>query len=475
MFATTIDTTAFTERGTETAFKVRGDNVYDAVFMSVMRAVLSRRMGDEILKVRSSEIRLNADSLDEGVMSRIFGDPYAQSDTVMVLNISNQDKIDERLFEKFEELYCTEECGFSRIKRITEFFNKIFDCRVYVCESRRVTTIIIGRMTAMKIHYFTCVTFALFPWYFADKNVTKEEMELMQSLRQKDPVVFLKCLQQFESQFDLYSIKLQGLAGFETAWMSGEIDTINSNISSYNREIENLMSKIADYMKAKQEKQMKLLGIRAAMESEGGDELKDFLLAMRNQVYVTRSDEYEMQFETMSELKYWDSDYAETLYKNKKSILYTARGSQPRLKAKEMAELFKAIFIDERFKLQMCACYTLNPRDCRVHAESGHSYSDRCAAFFPNTHIDTHSCLGGYASAILRFMETHNYIGAVQQCIVSCESLNLQEEPTMTPFFKNLYNTSKPVIMTDTGELLTPAEAAKLLMPSEKKEENKDE
>ena len=72
-------------------------------------------------------------------------------------------------------------------------------------------------------------------------------------------------------------------------------------------------------------------------------------------------------------------------------------------------------------------------------------------------------------------METHNYIGAVQQCIVSCESLNLTEEPTMTPFFKNLYNVNKPVIMTDTGELLTPAEAAKLLMPSEKKEENKDE
>lgn len=474
MFAQRISNTAFTDREVASVSKIQGENIYDAVFMSVLRAVLPQHIGDDEVHVRFRSTDMSSEACDRNgsdwTLNRLYDPMIAYEKTICVIDLRYQNVIHKYVSEGFEERFE----GWKRIERVSNFFSRSFNVLCFVNEAKKSTILVVGRCDVPRIHYLLCSLFAWLPWYFnKETGVSADEMALMQSLRKSSPDEFLSVLKRFEEKQDLYSLRLQALAGFENQWMSTERADAVDSIERVMAEIERFRNSIADSLRRKEELEIRVMGLDAAMAKNGTDsEIRDYFLANKNRLWLVERDNDVMTFEVMTQFAYWDPEYAETLYKNKNSILYTSRGGTPRIRSNEMGDLFKAIFLDQTLKLHVCAAYTIEVRGCRVRGVSGYEYGPECSKCFPNPHIHVHHCLGGYAQALSQMIEHHDYVGAMEQCVVSCQSINLTETPTMEPFIRSFYACNSSVIELPDGKMVTPVEAVEYLKSQGKCEED---
>lgn len=478
MFAHRITQTAFVDEQIANASKVKGDTFGDAVFISVLRAVLPLHMADGeqlFVRVRSNDMRYEAceDRDVETVMSRVYGSMVSDNNALTAINLMNQRTIHSKVYAEFEEKFA----GWKRVERVSKFFEQIFNVVCFINEEKKSVILVIGSANTANIHYLLCSMFAWFPWYFTkEKGVSEDEMALMQSLRSHTPDKFLEVLGRFEDKYDFYSMKLEDLTGFESQWMEREMANNNRRIESYMRDIESLRERLSECLKNKERIEINNMGIEAAIgKNENDSELRDYFINNKKRVRLVERYGDELTIEVMTNLTYWDPEYAETLYNNKRSILYTKRGSQPRIKSDQMGRLFKSIFIDNELKLHICAAYKLDVGECKVNGLAGYNYGTECAQFFPNPHIHEYHCLGGYAQALSQMMETHNYVGVLEQCVVSCQSINLTETPTMERFIPKFYGCNSPIIELPDGTAVTPLEAVEFLSARSKEEEENEQ
>ena len=68
----------------------------------------------------------------------------------------------------------------------------------------------------------------------------------------------------------------------------------------------------------------------------------------------------------------------------------------------------------------------------------GYAYSD-CDGYIPNPHIGHFGCLGDYHRYIEELLSNRDYIGAINQCVASCKSINVSEFPTLSNFARDIY------------------------------------
>ncbi len=80
----------------------------------------------------------------------------------------------------------------------------------------------------------------------------------------------------------------------------------------------------------------------------------------------------------------------------------------------------------------------------------------------PNTHIDRYACLGNYNTEINRMLQNGNYIGAIEQCVASCKSLNWADITVMRTFMETMWGNSvysNRCIELPDGRVVNPADA----------------
>ena len=61
----------------------------------------------------------------------------------------------------------------------------------------------------------------------------------------------------------------------------------------------------------------------------------------------------------------------------------------------------------------------------------GYDYNESCDTYIPNPHIDRYSCLGNYERTMNERLMENDAIGAIEQCISSCKSLNFSDSTVM--------------------------------------------
>ena len=138
--------------------------------------------------------------------------------------------------------------------------------------------------------------------------------------------------------------------------------------------------------------------------------------------------------------------------------------------------LLNSIFSeDAEFSVKMCSNYKLDINDCRVYCSERFNYLDVDPAFedcLANPHIKLFSCLGGYKDRIRRELEKRNYIGAIELCIASAGSINLDETTQVfRPFIGWILNSRNKILRRKDGVEMTPEEALIYLIDKEKENE----
>lgn len=100
----------------------------------------------------------------------------------------------------------------------------------------------------------------------------------------------------------------------------------------------------------------------------------------------------------------------------------------------------------------------------------------------PNTHINEYSCMGNYQTTINKLLASHDYIGALEQCVASCKSLNWGDSTVMSAFVTTLWGgnrTNNRCIELPDGRVVKPIGAIKWLNAQDscenKSEGDKDE
>jgi hypothetical protein len=158
----------------------------------------------------------------------------------------------------------------------------------------------------------------------------------------------------------------------------------------------------------------------------------------------------------------YDEEAFEKYYRNTNSYLY--KDLCPLVTKKQMKSLYKAIFGDSpQYKMRICAAYTADIKT-GLTANAHYPFPPESNTYLPNPHIQNHGCIGNYAVKFQEYMKKHDYVGAIDQAVVSARNLNFHDSIVISKFASQLsHNSSVTCLEKSDGTLLTPHEAIKEL------------
>lgn len=469
------DMTPFTSDEADNLFKIEDFGMLggERSLVATLRALITPRMSeDENLRITSEDIETGSYEFsyydDETIMNNIVGifTPNAREVLYIKSLVYGNEEYRAKTFEYLEKNFESRYEGWHRLTKITDFFRKSFRVMCFINPSIHSTILFVETLDNARLHYLQCATFAFLPWFFEkDKNLTGEEMELINSLREKTETNYINCLVKMSKKYDFRTMLIKTkLEGFETRFERIEVEDIQRCIEHYIAEINRLNSQIGQLLNSKNESEIRLLGYQAKIESNEDSEIMEYFLANQNLVLQEVTDQY-MCFGVKSYVNYFDEDIAERMIETKSSYVYRPNGRACNniIPEDDMEMLMRAIFIDQILKLRFCATYVFYLSG-NIQAPNNCSYGYEFRDCMPNTHTDRYSCLGNYQRVINELLLKHDYIGALEQCIASCGSLNFADATVMEEFMRRIYGISTYDVNTRCielpgGEVVTPKEA----------------
>jgi len=294
-------------------------------------------------------------------------------------------------------------------------------------------------------------------------------MNLVYSMREKTSDAYMNAIKALSETFDLRQFRIKYLLdGFETKFERreqerdrNEIQACINNINYYNRSI-------GEQIRIKNDLQTRLLGLELKVEQTGGvSEIMEYFMCNRRLV-LENVNEDSMVFAVKDYLTYFDEEAAKRMINNKSSYVYD--GMSRYIAKDKMEKFMNAVFVDQTLRIRVCASYRFSLNG-NVFPNQHHSFECEFDGYLPNTHIDRYGCMGNYSSAINQLLRDNDYIGALEQSIASCKSINFGDSTVMREFMAILYghntNYSNKCVELPDGTVVTPVEAIEWLEAQE--------
>lgn len=482
MFKNTITETAFTTDGAEAYFTQRipfCPVLGDDSFISTLRALLDSRLLEAeplVLQYTSSSRPENTLKLmtPTEALKLVFGNAQAEENCLYLLDFrlpSSANAWMDLVESSFEQQYP----GWHRIEKVTLFYAKT--CRVlcFVNTELKSSLVVVADLDIKTMHYIQTGIPAYLPWYFNEEaGVTETEMELLQSLREKTSAHYEACIAKLAQKYDFEADRIRILlSGFETRYEQMQCADIRDRLSRIEDTIADLNNKIGSYLTERRDKQEQLLGLELSMQrNSGNSEIMDYFLCNKH-LHLIKVDNSTMTFVVTDYLTYFDEDLAARVINNSGSYIYDpSHVANTRLLPRaDMKMLMTALFIEQTLKIKFCAAYSFTI-DESVRGLSGFAYGPEAIGYMPNPHINRYGCLGNYGREINNRLYDHDYIGALEQAVASCKSLNLGDTPVMNEFMRQLYGCADAqqnnrCIELPSGEVVTMKQAVAYLKAQE--------
>lgn len=482
MFKTSISVTPLTTDAANAYFSnIRGQKFgTDNSFLATLRALVAPRMKeDETLTLSfgrsgysSSEIRsVPGDRAVRAICENY--DVNGMTGQIIIHNLSSDTDSNKVNLQVLESYFTGHYMGYHRLDKVKEFYRKSFNVDCYINPEQKSVIVFVDKLDNKKLHYLQVSILAFLPWHFDPAaGVSELEMELLYSLRETTSEKYESCLARIAEKYDFKTARIrQLLGGFETRFERIECDRVRNEITSYDQQINRLNDQIGTLLANRNDSCIRLLGLETKIANGGGEsEIMDYFLC-NGKLYLENVTDTDMYFAVKDYLTYFDQDMAERAINNKTSFVYrNGRDGEYRgMSAAKMKRLMTEIFLSEtpRLRIKFCAAYRFSLSGS-VSPQSHHDYGYEFADAMPNTHIDGFGCMGNYQRPINTLLQKQDYIGAIEQCIASCKSLNWGDSPVMGQFMKamwggNDYGHNNRCIELPDGSVVKPAEAVKWL------------
>lgn len=328
--------------------------------------------------------------------------------------------------------------GFSLVEKITAFYRKSFGVRCFINPAKKITVLFVDGLDLRRLHYLQCCVLPAVPWYFDPaKGLSEDEKELVASFREESPDTYQACIYKLSQQYDFRSAAIRDmLGGIEDRFIRSQRDDLTHQITEIDSRIERLMQELGDKYRDRDTISIRLLGIEEAINrgEKQESELVDYFICNKHLV-LGHVDGDVIYFKTIADLTMFDPDMAEKYINNRRSLLYMRNGEDRNVPYKDMKRLMTAIFLDGTLTVQFCGSYYL---DLVRRNTDGIQHDDYSSPEFtncmPNPHIDGFHCMGNHRKAVGEMLKTHNYVGAVDQCIASTSNLAFGDSVVMSQF-----------------------------------------
>lgn len=441
----------------------------DVTFLSTLRAVLDHRMPpDEHLyfRVRGYSFSgTNASTECDRALRSAIGD-----NLITVLNVDGDP---ESGLTALREWF-TKTAGWKILDVVTALFRKSFDVLCAVNPATKNVIICAARLSMKRFHLLQCAILGMIPWYYdPSQGTTDDEKELFYALQQDQTSGrYMAAIDKFAAKYEFeYQRMRKLLGGFEKRIDSTRLRDTENRISCIRADIEGWNEQIGSAIKTMNELNITLLGLHAKLDATGEDsELLEYFSCNKRLVLDDVSGS-RIYFSVRDYLTYFDEDAVSSNIANPRSNMYSYANSYD-VSPDDAARIVRAVFIDQIVKLRFCAAYSFD-LDGTVRGLSGHDFDKTFSTYMPNPHIQRYSCMGDYARVINQMLVDNNYIGAIEQCVASCKSLNWLDSAVMSEFFNQLYGSScdnRKWFEIPDGTLLSMKEVLSWLHEQEEKE-----
>ena len=491
MFKKSIAITPLTTDTANDYFQnIRGNKFgQDNSFLATLRALVAPRIKDgESINLNFTSSNYNSDAISsvpaDRAVNAICSDMLRDSDGNLVVHsfTSSQENnlANMRLIEsRFTSCYP----GYHRLEKGRDFYRKSFAVDCYINAERKNVAVFVDNLDNKKLHYLQVSILAFLPWYFnPEDGVSELEMELLYSLRETSPDKYENCITRIAEQYDFRTARVRKLLrGFETRYEQLECDRVKNEIQRCDMEIDRLNNSIGAMFGKRNDFCIRLLGLERKI-AEGGEEseIMDYFLC-NGKLYLENVTNNDMYFCVRDYLEYFDPEMAERSISNYRSYVYPdgADSSYRGISANDMKMLMMEIFVSEtpRLRIRFCAAYRFDLNGS-VSAMQGHEFPMEYADCMPNTHINRFSCMGNYQATINNLLKNRNYIGALEQCIASCKSLNFGDSTVMREFMSTMWggnDVNNRCIELPDGSVVKPIEAIRWLKQQENNNEQETE
>ena len=96
-----------------------------------------------------------------------------------------------------------------------------------------------------------------------------------------------------------------------------------------------------------------------------------------------------------------------------------------------------------------------------LRALQHYNFPSESRTCFPNPHIQEYGCIGTYVTRFHEYMQKRDYVGGIDQAVVSARNLNFYDSAAIGALARNLSRSTVTCIEKSDRTLLTPLEAIK--------------
>ena len=476
MFKQSISSTMLTSDAANTFFPNITGEMFgsDHTFLATLRALVAPRLPEgESVHLSFGRSEYNAAVISETPAKRmvemICGNMYRGNGQIYVHNLANREEANNIAnIELLKRQFCEVYAGWQFLDKISVFYQKSFKVVCFINPETKSTALFIEQLNLQKLHYLQMSTLAFLPWYFdAEHGIEEIELEMLKSLRERSSAKWEGYIAEISKRYDFEAARIKKLLGdFETRYERAECDRVKRDISTVDRNLKDLDTKFANYIKQRNDLCIRLLGLERRIAEGGESELMEYFLCNRKLVLENVDGTY-MYFAVRDYLSYFDEDAAANYIKNKNSYFYRRCSSS--MTKEGMEKLLRAIFIDQTIRIRFCAAYYFDMNGS-VSAQYHHRFGPECNGYRPNPHINDYECMGNYKRTINDALARRDYITALEQCVASAKSLNFHDSTVMDTFisqFTGNGGTAYKAIELPDGKVVSPKEAIKWIEAQE--------
>lgn len=346
---------------------------------------------------------------------------------------------------------------YTRRDDLQVFYARKAKALFYTNDSGRNTVIFAEKLELKQFHVLQMMLPKYLPSLFREHPLNEKEIALLKSTGNKSAVEFETLLDLFAKDLDIRAEIIRNkLSSFETAFERAKIENLQSEINSYQSSYEYYLSMMRDMANKIQESKYTLAGLEFAISEHSGDsELMEYFMCNKN-LSLSKVRGTAIEFVAHGYADVYDEDAFERYVGNHGGSLYHYLSVS--ITKSQMEKLYRAIFSERKYKLRLCAAYRADI--CNgLQPIKNHVFPTESQTYLPNPHIQNHGCTGSYAGRFQEYMQRRDYVGAIEQTIVSARNLNFHDSVIIRTFARELSHSTINCIERPDGTLLTPQEA----------------
>lgn len=354
------------------------------------------------------------------------------------------------------------------------------DCMILYHETKNAVGIFVNSKDFRLYHLLTSFLSLYFPSLFAEKKMTEEDYVIARSLSNKEKDKFYSSIKQALQPYAVEFRKLQ-LCSLMKDIHETKINIALNKVNDLRGQVNQIETQYGNKIVELKNAIMIYEGMKATENYDEPEKALVEYLSNNKDIHGLNIEGNNLYFSVTTLLnnfnqQAWDSfsnsghiydgEYGATLPE-----IFRTRDNRK--------ILFDAIFSDDpALYVRMAGNYKINIERCSVSTSSEYDYVNVDPMFkdyIPNPHLKLFECLGGYRDRILPALRERNYISAIEICIASAGSINLDEvTQTFRPFLGWLLTNTNKILQTKDGTEMTPQEALVWLVDNKEKKDATD-